>query len=111
VHAVKGKKKTKTIKEFDGLIDFTVHKKTYDGFYKSKLEKLLKKLKVKNLFFAGIQSDCCVMATGFSAVFRGFNVFLVKGCIETRTKKRQGIAMNRLKKLIGKIVSIEKIKW
>ncbi|MBU2099796.1 cysteine hydrolase [Candidatus Micrarchaeota archaeon] len=111
IHAVKGRKKTKTIDELNGLIDFTVYKKTYDGFYKTKLEKLLRKIKVKNLFLAGIQSDCCVMATGFSAVFNGFNVFPVKGCVETRTKKRQAIAMERLNKLVGEVISIEKIKW
>jgi len=111
VHAVKGKKKTKTIKELNELIDFTVHKKTYDGFYKTGLEKLLKKLKAKNLFLAGIQSDCCVLATGFSALFKGFNVFIVKGCVETRTKKRQEIIMERLNKLVGKEISIQKIRW
>ncbi|MFH1664307.1 MAG: isochorismatase family cysteine hydrolase [archaeon] len=110
-HAVKGKKKTKTVKELENLIDFTVHKKTYDGFYKTDLEKLLKKLKAKNLFFAGIQSDCCVMATGFSAVFKGFNVFVVKDCVQTRTKKRQEIAMERLNKLVGRIISPERIRW
>lgn len=109
-HAVKGKKKTKTIKELNGLIDFTVHKKTYDGFYKTKLEKLLKKLKVKNLFLAGIQSDCCVMSTGFSAVFLGFNNFVVRECIETRTKKRQEIAVERLNKLVGAVISLNEIR-
>lgn len=109
-HAIKGKKKTKTIDELKGLIDFTVHKKTYDGFYKTKLEKLLKKLKAKNLFLAGIQSDCCVMATGFSALFLGFDVFVVRECVETRTKKRQEVALERLKKLVGEVISLNKIK-
>lgn len=109
-HAVKGKKKTKTIKELKNLIDFTVHKTTYDGFYKTKLEKLLKKLKSKNLFIAGIQSDCCVLATCFSALFLGFNVFIVKECVDTRTKKRQEIIIERLNKLTGKVISLNKIK-
>jgi len=109
-HAIKGKKKTRVIDELKGKIDFTVYKKTYDGFYKTGLEKLLKKLKVKNLYLAGIQSDCCVMATGFSAVFLGFNNFVVKECVETRTKKRQEIALDRLNKLVGEVISLKKIK-
>ncbi len=111
VHAIKGRKKTRIIKELDGLEDFIVHKKTYDGFFKTRLEKLLKKLKVKNLFFAGIQSDCCVLAIAFSALFLGFNVFIVKGCVETRTKKRQEVIMERLNKLTGEVISLKQIKW
>jgi nicotinamidase-related amidase len=108
-HAIKGKKKTKIINELNGLEDFVVHKKTYDGFYKTKLGKLLKKLKVKNLFLAGIQSDCCVLATSFSALFLGFNVFVVKECVETRTKKRSDVIMERFNKIIGKTVSLKEI--
>jgi nicotinamidase-related amidase len=110
-HAIKGRKKTKQIKELDGLIDFTVHKKTYDGFYKTKLEKLLKKLKVKNLIVSGIQSDCCVIATCFSALFRDFNVIIVKECVETRTRKRQKVIMERLNKLVGKVISLREINF
>lgn len=110
-HAIKGNKKTKIIDELNGLEDFVVHKTTYDGFYKTKLEKLLKKLKVKNLFVAGIQSDCCVIATCFSALFKGYNVFVVKECVETRTEKRQKVIIERLNKLVGRIISLNKIKW
>jgi nicotinamidase-related amidase len=63
--------------------DFIVTKNTYDAFTNPKLNKFLKKQKIKHVVVAGIFGDGCVLSTiqgGFSA---GYNFIILKDLIET----------------------------
>lgn len=63
--------------------DFIVTKNTYDAFKNPKLNKFLKKKKIKYVAIAGVFGDGCVESTiqgGFSA---GYNLIILKDLIET----------------------------
>ena len=63
--------------------DFIVTKNTYDAFTNPKLDKFLKKQKIKYVAVAGVFGDECVESTiqgGFSA---GYNFIILKNLIET----------------------------
>ena len=58
--------------------DYFVRKHTYDGFFETRLDSLLRNLGVRNLLCAGFSEDVCVQLTLASAVFHGYNIILVR---------------------------------
>ena len=63
--------------------DFIITKNSYDAFTNPKLNKFLKKHKIKHIIVAGVFGDGCVNSTiegGFSA---GYNFIILKDLIET----------------------------
>lgn len=63
--------------------DYVITKNTYDAFTNPKLDKFLKKKKIKYVVVAGVFGDGCVGSTiqgGFSA---GYNFIILKDLIET----------------------------
>lgn len=60
--------------------DYYVRKHTYNGFFATRLESVLRNLDVRTLFCAGFATDCCVLFTIADAAFRGFQPILVRDC-------------------------------
>ncbi len=63
--------------------DFIVTKNTYDAFTNQKLDKFLKKQRIRYVVVAGVFGDGCIESTiqgGFSA---GYNFIILKDLIET----------------------------
>lgn len=58
--------------------DYFIRKHTYDGFYETRLDSLLRNLGVRHLICAGFSEDVCVLLTLASAVFHGYNTILVR---------------------------------
>lgn len=83
-----------------------VEKKVYDGFHETRLDSLLRGLAVDELYLAGVQTDCCVHATGQGAIFRGFRACAVAECTDTINAERQRIGLERFRDLIGPVMSL-----
>ncbi|MFH1500926.1 MAG: isochorismatase family cysteine hydrolase [archaeon] len=75
-----GKKFYKLNPEKDDLI---ITKNTYDAFTNPKLDKYLKKRKIKNLIITGIYGDGCVHATIQGGFSKGYNFTIIGDLIET----------------------------
>lgn len=88
-----------------------VEKKTYDGFYETRLDAVLRELAADELYLAGAQTDCCVHATGQGAIFRGYRVRLVADCADTATAERQRVGLERFRRLIGPVVSLGEVQF
>jgi nicotinamidase-related amidase len=58
--------------------DYFIRKHTYDGFFQTRLDSLLRNLGIHNLICAGFSEDVCVLFTLASAVFHGYNTILVR---------------------------------
>lgn len=76
--------------------DYLLYKRGYDGFWKSGLERLLKKLKIRTLFLTGCQTDCCVRETAVTASHLGYDVYVVKDCCQTAREFGQMAALRFL---------------
>jgi isochorismate hydrolase len=57
--------------------EFVIRKRTYDSFYNTSLEKLLREKKIKNLIITGVLTNLCCETTARSAFNRNFNVYFV----------------------------------
>ncbi len=60
--------------------DFYVRKHVYSGFFATRLESLLRNLKIHNLICVGFRLDACLMSTMLDALYRNFKVILLRDC-------------------------------
>jgi len=105
-HCVKGTKGAEVVSELKPEKgDFIVPKTTYSGFYKTKLDNLLKKLKVKKLIVSGILTNICVLYTVSDATLRGYPVTVLKNCVTSLTDEEHNFALRQMEKVLkAKIV-------
>ncbi|MCL5442489.1 MAG: cysteine hydrolase, partial [Candidatus Marsarchaeota archaeon] len=109
---MKGTKGAQTIAELEPTSkDYALEKRGYDGFWKSGLDELLKKLNISDIYLTGQQTDCCVRETGVTAAQIGFNVFVIEDCCFTRGWLRQEVAIRFMKACVGKIINSDDLKW
>lgn len=60
--------------------DFYVRKHVHSGFFDTRLDTLLRNLRVKNLVFVGFALDECVGTTMIDALWRNYRVILLRDC-------------------------------
>jgi len=60
--------------------DYYIRKHVYSGFHATRLESLLRNLGIRNLVCVGFRLDACLMSTALDALFRNFNVILLRDC-------------------------------
>lgn len=58
--------------------DYVIRKHTYNGFFETRLDSLLRNLGICNLICAGFSEDVCVLLTLANAVFLGYKSILVR---------------------------------
>jgi nicotinamidase-related amidase len=91
--------------------DYNIEKRGYDGFWKTNLENLLKKMNVTDIYLVGEQTDCCIRETGVTAAHLGFNVFIIEDCCSTNREFGQEAAIRFMRTSVGKIVNSDDLKW
>ena len=58
--------------------DYFIRKHTYDGFFETRLDSLLRNLGIQNLIIVGFSEDVCVLFTLANAVFLGYQTILIR---------------------------------
>lgn len=88
IHSPLGKAGTRIYRELTPYsTDFIVTKEHYSSFYNTKLDALLKKLKVNQLLITGVSTHWCVLTTTVDASYRGYRLVLLKDCVAAPTNK------------------------
>lgn len=87
--------------------DHILKKRGYDGFWKSGLEKLLKKLKIEEVYLAGLQTDCCIRETAVTAAHLGYNVYVLEDCCQTSREFGQIAALRFLRTCTKAIITVK----
>jgi len=91
--------------------DHILEKRGYDGFWKSGLEDLLKKLNINDIYLTGQQTDCCIRETGVTAAHLDFNVFIIEDCCSTNRELGQETAIRFMRTCVGKIINSDDLGW
>lgn len=58
--------------------EYFVRKHVHSGFFETRLHSLLTNLEKRWLFFCGFTLDCCLSATAMDALYRGYEVVLLR---------------------------------
>lgn len=94
--------------------DIIITKNSYDAFTNPELDKLLKKMKIKNIIITGVLGDGCVDATIKGGFSKGYNFIILKDLIETMDNKNRQKLQSLLKEytwpiLYGKIINSKEL--
>ena len=65
--------------------DIHVSKRRFSGFFATELDAVLRNMGVSTLFFAGVATDICVLATLQDAMFLGYDVLMMDDCVATNS--------------------------
>jgi nicotinamidase-related amidase len=111
---MKGTKEAQTIPALKpGRKDYVIGKIAYDGFWGSELHKLLKKLKAKEIYLTGQQTDCCVRETGVTAAQLGYKVYVIEDCCDSAREEGAAhkSAIRFMSTCVGDITDSKKLDW
>jgi len=76
--------------------DFIVRKKSYDPWFKTELEELLKRLKTKTMVVTGTVSNICVLHAVAGATLRGYESVVPMDCIAALNDVDQEFAFRQI---------------
>ena len=125
-HAVRKSEKSSTMEKFWGenIIDGTpeseiipqllengdvaIKKSTYDAFYGTQLEKILRNFHIEWVAIAGVMTDICCSMIARSAFVRGFAPIVIADATATITEELQLSALMSLAHGVAEILSTEK---
>jgi nicotinamidase-related amidase len=108
-HAMDGSKEAETVEELK-WVKPVLKKRTYDAFFNTELEMLLRARNAKNLLFCGVVTDICIVHSVASAFFRGFNTIVARECTSTYSEDDKRDTLEYMAKNYGtKIISITDI--
>ncbi|MCL4479136.1 MAG: cysteine hydrolase [Deltaproteobacteria bacterium] len=100
-HAVKGTPGDEIVSELaPQKNDIIIRKTTYSGFYKTRLLKTLKKLRVKRLIITGVATEICVQYTSADAYMNGFIVDVPDNSTSALTTENKVFALNMIKNVL-----------
>lgn len=101
-HAVKGTKGAEIAKELmPQKGDIIIEKKTYSGFFNTRLQGILRRLGIKSLRLTGCVTHICVMFTASDAVLRDYKVAVVKDGVAGLSKKDHDAGLRIMKNVLG----------
>jgi nicotinamidase/pyrazinamidase len=101
-HCVAGTEGTEIIDELPvGKKDVVVKKTRYSAFYKTKLDKILKKRKVSEVYIVGVCTSICVMDTVGDLRNRDYPVFVFKNGVADFDQKAHQFSLERMEKTYG----------
>jgi ureidoacrylate peracid hydrolase len=86
-----------------------IMKKSYGGFFRTDLDSLLKKLKVKTLFLTGVATNFCVETTAREAVGYGYGVVMVSDATATYTEEGHQASLTVIGSGFGEIMTSEEV--
>ncbi|MCS7279263.1 MAG: cysteine hydrolase [Thermodesulfobacteriaceae bacterium] len=101
-HCLKGTKGAQIIKELaPEKEDLIIYKTKFSGFYQTELEKILKELKVTELYLTGVCTSICVMDTAKDAFYRGFKIVIPVRAVADFDEEFHRFSLKRMEKIYG----------
>ena len=99
-HAVKGTAGADVIEQLKPQKeDYVISKTYYSSFYKTSLDKLLKKLGTTHLILTGVVTNICILYTTAEAYMRGYKVTIPKNCVAALTKNEHQFALQQMQRV------------
>ncbi|MCX6357830.1 MAG: cysteine hydrolase [Candidatus Aureabacteria bacterium] len=96
-HAVNGSQGSEIVSELKPRSrDYIVDKNTYSAFYRTKLEKVLKKLGTRKLILTGVATEICILYTAMEACMRGFRIEVPADCVAGLTDQDHRFALRQI---------------
>lgn len=100
-HCVAGTREAEVIPELASFPGEVIRKNRYSGFFGTKLEAKLKRLRPEKLIVVGVCTDICVLHTAADARNRDYPVEVPANCVATFDRKAHRYALEHLERILG----------
>lgn len=101
-HAMEGSKGSDIIDELKpNDRDIIIKKSTYNGFFNTDLERVLRAYNIKKIIFAGVSTDICVLNTAANAFYLGFEILVCRECTESINEEAKDFGLDYMQKIYG----------
>jgi nicotinamidase-related amidase len=96
-HAVESTRGAQVIPELKPTPkDYFIRKRTYDAFFATDFDLLLRQKNIRNLVISGTVSNICVLHTAGSARLRGYEIIVAADAISSLTPFDQAAALRQI---------------
>ncbi|MCQ4575016.1 MAG: cysteine hydrolase [Candidatus Brocadiales bacterium] len=100
-HAVRGSRGAEVVDELKPRPeDIVVYTKTYSSFYRTTLDKTLKRLGVRHVILTGVATNICILYTAVDAYMRGYEVSVPEDCVAAFRAEDHRFALRQINKLL-----------
>ena len=102
---------TDLVEELKPILTYgsTISKSVLSALKVSRVQKLLRKHKITDLYLCGIDTDCCVLATAYDAFDEGYRISVLGKLSMAHTgRSLHKAALRIVSKNIGSVVSSKK---
>lgn len=97
-HAVKGTNGAQVIEQLQPQKqDYIVLKTRYSCFYKTRLDRLLKKSGITHVIMTGVVTNICILYTTADAAMRGYQVVIPENCVAALTQHEHQFALEQMR--------------
>lgn len=101
-HCIRGTRGAQIVDELSPeKQDLIIKKTTYDGFYNTPLDSILKNMNINELTIAGCVSHICILHTASSAVLRGYSVSIALDSIASLDERSRNCAIDQFKNVLN----------
>ncbi|MGC8672881.1 MAG: cysteine hydrolase family protein [Thermoplasmata archaeon] len=110
-HAMRGSFSSEIVNDLKpSETDIIIEKTTYDGFFETQLNDVLKKQGIDKIIVAGVSTDICVMHTVAHAFFLGYETYVVEECTESIKETNKEFGLKYMKNIYGtKIINLKDV--
>jgi nicotinamidase-related amidase len=86
-------------------------KRTFDSFFGTQLEILLRSMNIDTLLIGGCNTNTCVLATVFGAYVRGFKVIVLSDCVASAYgEDLHQFALSNIQRRLGWVLTIDELE-
>ena len=104
-HAMVGTKGVEYVKDLEpDKKDILIRKKRLSAFFGTKLDKILKQKKIKEIYLCGIYTDFCVLSTAIDGFMLDYKVFIVADAVGSTDLKSHQRGLKIIKDAAGEII-------
>ena len=105
-YCVEGTDGAEIIPELYPLRGPAFKKKKHSVFFETELDQMLRDRNVDELYFAGLQTQICIMTSMADASFRGYRAVAVRDCVISSRDEVREQALSWIAKYVGDVQSL-----
>ncbi len=96
-----------TVESITGSDAFIMEKSSFSAFKEPEFEQKINSLNRKQVILCGIEAHICVLQTAIDLYKNGYEVYVLKDCVSSRSEEEQNSGLELLKQYGIKVITVE----
>lgn len=108
-YCVEGTEGAELIPELSPLRGPAIRKKKHSVFFETELDQVLRDHEVETVYFAGLQTQICIMTSMADASFRGYRAVAIEECVVSTRDEVKDQALEWIRKYVGDVLPLSQV--